>query len=96
MQIVSRIDYLEFRQDWKKRYLRLAEEIRALKTATKLASKGGYAAANTLQSLRALSSNYAVFMMDDLDFMKEKSRISVAFMKWLDATSTNNPPSDLF
>ncbi len=95
MNIVSRTDYLEFRQDWKKNYLRVAKEIRALKIATKLASKGGYSAASTLQSLRALNSNYAAFLMDDLEFMKEKSRISVAFMRWLDATATNTPV-DLF
>lgn len=94
--IVSRDEYLTFRQEWKPTYLRLAKEIRALKIATRLAAKGGYTAARTLQSMRALNSNYATFLMEELEFMKEKSRMSVAFLRWLEATSSNSPPEDLF
>jgi hypothetical protein len=108
MRIISKDEYLNFRQEWKQSYAHLAREIRALKNAEKLASKAGYAAFNRLvvqqkvvddakdtlrnlltnasvvQSMRAKRSNYAHSMMDELDEMKEASRISVHFLRYME------------
>lgn len=53
MHIVSREQYLNFRQWWKKEYMTLSRQIRALKQATRLASKMGYEAARMVDALRA-------------------------------------------
>lgn len=108
MRIISKDEYLNFRQEWKQSYTNLAREIRALKQAERLASKAGYAAfnkvlvqqdvvadakatlrrlltnASVVQSMRAKRSNYAHSMMDELEEMKEASRVSVHFLRYME------------
>ena len=88
MYIISRDVYLENRKRWRELYMKLSKNIRALKIATKLAAKGGYTAAAALQSLRAHGSNEAFDMMLDLEELKKMSRVSVAFMRWMEGANS--------
>lgn len=102
LKVISRDEYLDFRQAWKQNYMNVAQQIRALKVAERLASKAGYSArmaasnleiaivkkrnnlrisASKLQSMRAKGSNFARDMMDELEEMKECSRLSVKFLR---------------
>lgn len=97
MEFLTRDQYLWMRQQWKTEYMELAQRIRALKIATRLASKAGYSAqarvneekqavSSVLQSLRAKDSNFAHYMMNNLEELKANARVSVAFMKFLEST----------
>lgn len=83
-QLLSKEDYLNSRRDWKEEYRDISSDIHALKVAQKEAAKGGWSAANRLQSLRARMSNEAHQMMDELEVLKENSRLSVAFERFMD------------
>jgi hypothetical protein len=87
MDFISREEYLAERHHWKKAYMSLSKDIHALKVATKAAAKGGWAAARTLQSLRARSSNHAFDMMLDLEDLKQQSRMTVGFQRFLDTSN---------
>lgn len=87
MKFLTRDEYLDLRLRWKKIYLRVSKDIHALKVATKMAAKGGYEAANNLQSLRMRMSNHAYDLMLNLDDLKEASRFSVAVQRVLDNTN---------
>jgi hypothetical protein len=65
----------------------LSADIHALKQATKAFAKGGYTAAQRLQSVRARMSNSAFDMMMDLEELKDQSRLSVAFQRFLDTSN---------
>lgn len=87
MKFLSRDEYLSERRAWKKHYVKLGHNIHDLKAATKRAAKGGYSDAQTLQSLRMHLSNHAYDMMIDLEDLKENSRLSVAFQRFLETTN---------
>ncbi len=87
MKFLTRDEYLDLRRRWKHVYMKVSKDIHDLKIATKLAAKGGYEAANNLQSLRMRMSNYAYDMMIDLDDLKEQSRFSVAVQRVLEETN---------
>ena len=89
MEIVSRDEYLAYRLAWKTIYRELSEQIRVFKVATQMTAKKGITGSNILQSMRAKDSNYARFLMDELNHFKEVSRVSVQFMRFLQ--QSNNP-----
>jgi len=87
MDFISKEEYLHERKQWTKDYLRMSADISALKKATKAFAKGGYSAAQNLQSVRARMSNDAFDMMCYLDELKDQSRLSVAFQRFLETTN---------
>lgn len=90
MQIVTRDEYLLFRHVWKNEYQELSKQIRAFKVATQLTAKSGsFAESRLLQSMRAKDSNYARHLMERLEEMKETSRVSVAFTRFLEQRNHN-------
>ncbi len=87
IDLISKEEYLAERSEWRKDYLRMSADIRLLKQLSKEAASGGFEAANRLQSMRARMSNDAYDMMIDLEDLKDRSRFSVAFERYLETTN---------
>ncbi len=84
---ISKEDYLKSRESWRKAYKVMSKHIRELKIATAMMAKGGYSAACRVQSIRALMSNQAYYMMLDLENLKKDANFSVLFRRFVETTN---------
>lgn len=87
IEFLTRTEYLRARNRWKKDYLEISHKIRALKAATKLMAKSGYSTYCHVQSVRALLSNEACNMMDELTCLKHIAKTSVSYANYLETSN---------